>query len=90
MLHAVIIVLFELLPFSFIFVVNSSLSSPHDGSAWGVVVVDGGGAVLLSMFVWCLFVSGDERKFVTWSVSALLLISVKFNLFVSSYKRIEP
>ena len=66
-----ILVSFELVPVSFKFVSNSSLSNSHNGGGWGVVVVgDGGGdgiadesfgTVLLSMSVWCLFVSGDER-----------------------------
>ena len=61
LLHAVILVPFELLPFSFKFGSNSSLSNSHDGGGWGMVVVGGGGgsadenigAVLLSMSVWC-------------------------------------
>ena len=66
-----ILVSFELVPVSFKFVSNSSPSNSHNGGGWGVVVVgDGGGGgiadesfgtVLLSMSVWCLFVSGDER-----------------------------
>ena len=66
---------FQLLPFSFKSFGNSSLSNSHNSGGRGVVVVvvgdgvgTGGGiadesfgAVLLSMFVWRLFVSGDER-----------------------------
>ena len=56
-LHAVILVSFELLPFSFKFVGNSSLSSSCIGGGWGVVVV----VMALVMKVlelfscWCLF-----------------------------------
>ena len=59
---------FELLPFSFKFIGNSSLSNPRDGDGWSVVVVSGGGGSanenfgpVLLLSVWCLFVSGDGR-----------------------------
>ena len=72
MLHAVILVSFELLPFSFKFVDISSLLNSHDGDGSSVVVVcgdcGGGGSAdencgpgLESISVYCLFVSGDKR-----------------------------
>ena len=66
MLHG--LVSFGLLPFSNKILGNSSLSNSHVGGGWGTVVIGGGGSDnenfgLLSISVWCLFVSGGEKYF---------------------------
>ena len=54
------------------------------GDGGGGIADENFGTVFLTMFVWCIFVLVDERQFPTWTLSPLLLISVKFDLLVFS------
>ena len=99
MLHAIIVASFELLPFSLKFVANLSLSNSHDGGGWWwwwlmmVVVLLALQMKVLVLF-YCRCISGvylyQETKYNFWYVSALFLISVKFELFVSSDILFKP